>query len=112
MRSNTTLFRSSALALTLCAADLLGCGGGTLPSVQGSPQTANRSQGLQIGPIASINGSYQDNTCLDPASGNLRVGASWSAPLSAGPGTDPTVVLNNTGCVLDITSITVADSIG
>jgi hypothetical protein len=100
---------SSVLAVAVSAPLLLGCS----PSgnVQGNLIAAQLSQGLQIGSIVQVSGTYEDGKCMDPASGTPRIGATWSAGLQRSS-TDPTVVQNDSHCVLDLTAIAVQDSQG
>jgi hypothetical protein len=101
---------SPVLAFTLLATSLAGCSGSDV--VKGSAAADKRAQALSIGTVLSVNGNYEDNTCMDPTSGALRTGASWSANISNMPGNDPLVVLNDSGCKLDLVSVSVQDSMG
>jgi hypothetical protein len=109
----TTITRTCVtLALAIGTNYLAGCGNGSL--VRGTADIEARGQAEQIGALMTVNGSYEDNRCMDPnsASGQMRVGATWSAAISASAGDLPLVVLNDSGCVLDITSLSVMDTQG
>jgi hypothetical protein len=108
MNTKNRVDNSSVLALTLCAAGFVGCGGPGL--VKGSAEADNRSQGLQIGAVLDLNGSYEDGACMNPASGAPRMSASWSASVAT-PGAAPVVVLHDSGCVLNLASVAVQDSL-
>lgn len=111
MTSKLTFCTASVFAFALFATGFAGCGGNDL--VKGSALPDKRTQSLSIGTVMSVNGSYEDNKCLDPAaSGALRSGAVWSANISNSTGSDPLVVLNDSGCKLDLASVVVQDSLG
>lgn len=110
MYSLTASRFAAILAFALGAGHLAGCG--SPARVEGNVLVENRSQALQIGSVLKVSGVYEDGKCLDPVTGALRTGVAWSAAISATPGSAPAVVLNDTGCVLDLTSLDIQDSAG
>lgn len=101
---------SSLVALAIGAGQLVGCG--SSGAVTGSVQVAGISQALSVAPVSAVLGLYEAGKCLDPATGLPRMGVTWSAPVANQASTSPVVVLNDAGCVLDITALSVTDSAG
>lgn len=110
MYPKSAFHTSSVLALAIGAGQLLNCGNSGL--VQGNAQVASIGQALSVAPVSTVLGLYENGKCLDPATGTPRMGVTWSAAVSNMVGANPVAVLNDTGCVLDITGLKVTDSVG
>ena len=110
MMTKSIFQASSLLALAIGAGQLLGCD--SSGSVKGNVQVASVGQALSVAPVSTVLGLYESGKCLDPATGLPRMNVTWSAAVANAAGTSPVAVLNDAGCVLDITGLRVTDSAG
>lgn len=111
----TTIVRTcSLLTLALISPHFAGCDKAS-STVNGMADIGRRGQGLQLGTFLKVNGQYEDNKCIDPAMGNgakRASGSPWSTDFGSSAGLGPMVVLGDSGCKLDITSLEIQDSLG
>lgn len=104
---NPTVGRSSVFALAFGSALLAGCGG---PGVIGDTFSATNLSQIPIGTIVGLSGTYGNGTCIDPTSakGAKRAdGSTWADPPTSAKDS-LSVVTNDVGCGLNITSALVS----
>lgn len=102
---------ASLCALMLGGTYLAGCGDG---SVHGAASVEDHSHAQQIGTVLNLNGQYEDDKCIDPASttgAKRALGSTWSTSFSATGGSQPVVVLHDSSCVLNLVSFDIKDSL-
>lgn len=98
----------SVVAFTAIPA--MGCGQAQV--VGGTFRTASRDQGILLGDVTGITGTYEDGLCTDPATGTKRIGATWSMGAVPTQAPEPAVIQNDSGCILNLTGVAVLDSAG